>query len=79
MNGTKLTTKQAHDNLTNVLIKGRILLNEVPLTHIEATILLQGEQMLFEKAMQFDKTSADDLGKIVKLPNVPENDLKKEE
>lgn len=52
-----MTTEQAHSNLKNVLLNGRILLNGLPLTANEISALLQGEQMLFEKAMKLDKAS----------------------
>lgn len=43
---------QAHQNLKNVLLNGRTLINGLPLTAIEQSGLIQGEQMLFEKATQ---------------------------
>ena len=52
-----MTTEQAHNNLKGLLVNGRILLNELPLTVKETSVLIQGEQMLFEKAMNFDKAS----------------------
>ena len=48
-------TEQAHNNLKNILLNGRILINGLPLTANEISGILQGEQMLFEKASQFDK------------------------
>ena len=58
-------TEQAHQNLKNVLLNGRILVSGVPLTANEISGVLQGEQMLYEKATQLDKTSAE---KAVKKP-----------
>ena len=52
-----MTTEQAHSNLKNLLLNGRILVNGMPLTVNEVTVILQGEQMIFEKAMNFDKAS----------------------
>ena len=49
-------TEQAHQNLRSVLLTGRILVNGMPLTTNELVGLVQGEQMLFEKAFQLDKT-----------------------
>jgi len=51
-------TEQVHGNLKNVLLNGRILLNGMSLTANEISGLLQGEQMLFEKASQFDAIKA---------------------
>jgi len=51
------TTEQVHGNLKGLLLNGRILLNGLPLSANEIGALLEGEQMLFEKAMQFDKTT----------------------
>ena len=48
-------TEQVHNNLKNVLLNGRILINGLSLTANELSGILQGEQMLFEKASQFDK------------------------
>ena len=49
------STEQAHNNLRNVLLNGRILLNGNPLTAVESTQIIQGEQMLFEKATKIDQ------------------------
>lgn len=59
-------TEQAHNNLKNLLLSGRILLNGIPLTAVEATTIIQGEQMLFEKASKFDQTQQ--AGKAAKIP-----------
>ena len=48
-------TEQAHNNLKNILLNGRILINGLPPTANEISGILQGEQMLFEKASRFDK------------------------
>lgn len=78
-----MTTEQAHNNLKHVLFNGRILINGLPPTANEMAALIQGEQMLFEKAMQLDKTSElaakqeipkaeiDRKGNVVKLPVNP--------
>jgi len=47
--------EQAHQNLKSILLTGRILVNGLPLTGTELSGLLQGEQLLFERASQFDK------------------------
>lgn len=47
-------TEQAHNNLKNLLLNGRILINGLPLTANELSMTLQGEQMLFEKASKLD-------------------------
>lgn len=59
MKVTELTSEQAHDNLKSLLHNGRTLLNGLPLTANEVSTLILGEQMLFDKAMRFDKTSAE--------------------
>jgi len=51
-------TEQIHQQLKNVLLSGRILVNGLPLTANELSGILQGEQILFEKATQFDKAQA---------------------
>jgi len=63
-----MNTEQAHQNLKNVLLSGRILINGMPLTANELSGLLQGEQMLFEKASQFNKNQA--AAKAEKKPNI---------
>ena len=50
-------TEQAHNNLRNVLLNGRILINGLPLTANEVSGIIQGEQMLFEKATKLDTAS----------------------
>lgn len=47
-------TEQAHQNLRSLLLNGRVLLNGSPLTANELSGLLQGEQLLYEKATKFD-------------------------
>lgn len=47
--------EQAHKNLQQILLTGRILINGLPLTANEISGILQGEQLLYEKAIQFDK------------------------
>ena len=51
-------TEQAHNNLRNLLLNGRILLNGSPLTANEISSILQGEQMLFAKASKLDAAEA---------------------
>jgi len=51
-------TEQAHQALRNVLLNGRVLINGLPLTGNELGMIVQGEQMLYEKASQLDKASA---------------------
>lgn len=48
-------TEQAHQSLRNVLLNGRILINGLPPTAAEIGQIIQGEQMLYEKATQLDK------------------------
>ena len=50
-------TEQVHKDLRDVLLSGRILINGLPLTGNEMGIIIQGEQMLYEKATQLDKAS----------------------
>jgi len=64
-------TEQAHQNLKKLLLDGRILLNGMPLTANEISSLLQGEQMLYEKATNLDKTQQ--LATKVKEPPQEEN------
>ena len=67
-------TEQAHQSLRNVLLNGRILINGLPLTANEISGLIQGEQILFEKATQFNKAQAIVAGKKEekKPPQKPE-------
>ncbi len=51
-------TEQAHEDLRKILLTGRILINRLPLTGNELGIILQGEQMLFGKAMKLDAAEA---------------------
>ena len=51
-------TEQAHQSLRNLLLNGRILINGFPPTATEMGTIIQGEQMLFEKAVQLDKAQA---------------------
>ena len=53
-----VTTEQAHQNLRNLLLNGRILINGLPLTFNEVGALTQCEQMLFEKATKLDAATA---------------------
>lgn len=72
MNQPQLSpTEQAHQGLRNVLLNGRILINGLSLTGNELGAVIQGEMMLFEKAMSLDKARALDTSKK-KLPDVPE-------
>lgn len=59
MNGQKLNpTEQANQDLRNILLNGRILINGMPLTGNELSVIIQGEQMLYGKATQLDKANA---------------------
>ncbi len=49
-------TEQAHQNLRNILLNGRILINGLSLTGTELSNLILGEQGLYEKATLLDKT-----------------------
>lgn len=51
-------TEKAHQAVRNLLLNGRILVNGIPPTAIEITEIIQGEQMLFEKATKFDADAA---------------------
>ena len=51
-------TQKAHQALRNLLLNGRIMLNGIPPTAIEITEIIQGEQMLFEKAAKLDEATA---------------------
>lgn len=46
--------EQAHQSLKRLLLNGRILFNGLPLTANETLGMIQSEQMLYEKALQFD-------------------------
>ena len=48
-------TEQAHTNLRNLLLSGQILLNGFPVAVNVMTAVIQGEQLLFEKATKFDQ------------------------
>lgn len=62
-------TEQSHQALRNILLNGRILLNGMPLTANEVGSVIQGEQMLYEKASRFDK--AEQLAASQKEPKEP--------
>lgn len=47
-------TEQAHKDLKHILLAGRILVNGLPLTGNELGVLIQEEQMLYEKASRLD-------------------------
>ena len=51
-------TEMAHRDLRNILLNGRILINGMPLTGNELGVIIQGEQLLFEKATRLDKANA---------------------
>lgn len=55
---TQNPTEAAHQDLRNVLLNGRILINGMPLTGNELGIIIQGEQTLYAKASQLDKANA---------------------
>ena len=48
-------TEQAHKDLRNVLLNGRILINGMPLTGNELGVIIQEEQLLYGKATTLDK------------------------
>ncbi len=62
-------TEQAHKDLRNVLLNGRVLINGMPLTGNELGVLIQEEQMLFQKASQLD--AANELVAKQKAPKEP--------
>lgn len=62
-------TQQAHEDLRKILLSGRILVNGLPLTGNELGVIIQGEQMLYEKASKLDATQ--ELAAKVKEPKVP--------
>ncbi len=62
-------TEQAHKDLRNVLLNGRVLINGMPLTGNELGVLIQEEQMLFQKASQLD--AANELVSKQKAPKEP--------
>lgn len=78
-----MTNEQAHNNLKNLIFNGRILINGLPLTANEISALIQSEQVLFDKAMQFDKAQKLVTAKAAvpvegtKQENVPVNNQKK--
>lgn len=47
-------TEAAHKDLRNILLAGRILVNGLPLTGNELGVIIQEEQMLYEKASRLD-------------------------
>ena len=51
-------TEKAHQAIRNLLLNDRILVNGIPPTAVEISEIIQGEQMLFEKAMKLDQASA---------------------
>lgn len=51
-------TEIAHKDLRGILLNGRILINGNPLTANELSSIIQGEQMLFEKASKSDAAEA---------------------
>uniref|UniRef100_A0A6M3L1P7 Uncharacterized protein n=1 Tax=viral metagenome TaxID=1070528 RepID=A0A6M3L1P7_9ZZZZ len=67
-------TEQAHKSLQQVLLTGRILVNGLPLTANEISGVLQGEQMLYGKAVQFDKSQAAEAKKTEKKPEKPKKE-----
>lgn len=67
-------TDVAHRDLQNVLLNGRILINGLPLTGNELSVIIRGELMLYEKATQLDATQ--ELAAKVKEPKVPKKEPK---
>ncbi len=62
-------TEQGHKDLRNVLLNGRVLINGMPLTGNELGVLIQEEQMLYQKASQLD--AANELVAKQKAPKEP--------
>ncbi|KKM77539.1 hypothetical protein LCGC14_1369000 [marine sediment metagenome] len=62
-------TETAHKDLRNLLLNGRILVNGMPLTGNELGVIIQEEQMLFQKASQLD--AANELVAKQKAPKEP--------
>ncbi|KKN48939.1 hypothetical protein LCGC14_0647980 [marine sediment metagenome] len=62
-------TEQAHKDLRNLLLNGRILVNGLSLTGNELGVIIQGEQLLFAKASQLD--AANELLAKQKEPKEP--------
>lgn len=50
-------TETAHQDLKNVLLNGRILINGMPLTGNELGVIIREEQTLYEKATMLDKAN----------------------
>lgn len=72
MNGQNVNpTEQAHQSLRNILLNGRILINGFPPTATEMGNVIQGEQILFEKASMLDKANALAASKKTKTPQEP--------
>ena len=69
-------TEQAHQSLRQVLLTGRILVNGMPLTANELSGILQGEQMLYEKASRLDKEQ--DIADTKEKEKAPKEPKKKE-
>jgi hypothetical protein len=62
-------TEQGHKDLRNLLLNGRILINGMPLTGNELGLIVQEEQMLYEKASRLD--AAQELAAQKKKSEVP--------
>ncbi len=58
MNPVQNPTLTAHEDLKRILLNGRILINGLPLTGNELGTVVQGAQMLFEKASRLDAAQA---------------------
>ena len=74
------STEQAHKNLRNVLLRGRILINGLPPTGLELDQLISQEQMLYAKASAFDKAQevASAKKNEDKIPETPKGGNQKE-
>lgn len=74
-------TEVAHQDLKNVLLNGRILINGMPLTGNELGVIIRGEQTLYEKATVLDKANqlAASKKKAEKKPEKPKETPKKKE
>ena len=73
-----MTLEQAHQNLKNVLLNGRVLINGMPLTANELSGLLQGEQLLYEKAVEAERHNQAAKDAPI-TPKTPEKTPKKKE
>lgn len=50
-------TEQAHKNLQNILLNGRIVLNGLPLNANEISTMIQHEHILYSRASELDRAN----------------------